>query len=358
MEARGIHPAACAALGLPLVLTLCLGACRDPKPSGDATPAAKSAQSRYLEAGEPEAFEEEFFRIVPRGSRLEILAEGHEWTEGPLWVEAGGYLLYSDIPRNAIYRWDPDTGSSLYLNPSGFTGENFKGSEPGSNGLLLDAAGNLVLCQHGDRRIARMAAPLDRPAAHFETLAERYSGARLNSPNDAVYDSVGVLYFTDPPYGLPGLVDDPDKELGFQGVYRLKPGGNPELLTDALSRPNGIGLSPDGSRLYVSNSDPGRAIWMVYELAENGPLANGRILYDATDQDPAATGNPDGLVVHPSGHIFATGPGGVYVFGPEGKALGRILTGEKTSNCTLNSDQSALFITADSYLLKLDLKAD
>lgn len=365
MEARGIHPAARTALGLPLALMLCLGACRDPKPSGPdtpeartATPEAGTAPGRYLEAGKLEAFEEAFYKVVPHGSRLEILAEGHEWTEGPLWVEAGGYLLYSDIPRNAIYRWDPDTGSSRYLEPSGFTGKDFQGAEPGSNGLLLDAAGKLVLCQHGDRRIARMVAPLDRPAPKFESLAERYSGARLNSPNDAVFDSEGVLYFTDPPYGLPGRVDDPEKELGFQGVYRLRPGGIPELLTDALSRPNGIGLSPDGSRLYVSNSDPENAIWMVYELGANGRLENGRVLHDATDQNPEATGNPDGLVVHPSGHIFATGPGGVFVFGPEGKVLGRILTGEKTSNCTLDTDQSALYITADSYVLKLDLKTE
>lgn len=358
MKARERHPAAWHAIWLPLALVLCLGACRDRKETQAETSVTGADTSRYLEAGKLVAYDQEFFEVVPGGSQLEILAEGHDWTEGPLWVEAGGYLLYSDIPRNAIYRWDPDTGSRIYLEPSGFTGENFKGSEPGSNGLLLDSSGNLVLCQHGDRRIARMAPPLHSPSDTFETLADTYQGARLNSPNDAASDSNGVLYFTDPPYGLPGLVDDPAKELKFQGVFRLKPGGEPELLTDALSRPNGIGLSPDGSRLFVSNSDPDHAIWMEYELTENGSLANGRIFYDATDQNPAETGNPDGMVVHPSGHIFATGPGGVFVFGPQGKVLGKILTGEKTSNCALNADQSALFITADSYLLKLDLKAE
>ena len=358
MKTLESHPATRPAIWLPLALALCLGACRGRKEPQAETSVAVPAESRYLEAGKLAAYDEAFFEIVPRGSRLEILAEGHDWTEGPLWVDGGGYLLYSDIPRNAIYRWDPETGSRTYLEPSGFTGEDFRGSEPGSNGLLLDPSGNLVLCQHGDRRIARMTAPLDRPADTFETLAETYRGARLNSPNDAVYDSKGVLYFTDPPYGLPGLVDDPGKELNFQGVFRLEPGGEPELLTDALSRPNGIGLSPDGSRLYVSNSDPDHAIWMVYELSENGSLSNGRIFFDATDQNPAETGNPDGLKVHPSGHVFATGPGGVLVFGPQGTILGKIFTGEKTSNCALNADQSALFITADSYLLKLDLKVE
>lgn len=338
-----------------LIALLSLGACGERKATDAATPAPGASEIRYLESGKLEASAEGFYRIVPRGSRLEILADGHDWTEGPLWVDAGEYLLYSDIPRNAIYKWDAKSGSRLYLKPSGFTGTDFKGAEPGSNGLLLDGKGNLVLCQHGDRRVVRMDAPLDRPAAEYVTLAGHYEGDRLNSPNDAVYDSGGTLYFTDPPYGLPGLAEDPEKELGFQGVYRLPAGGRPELLIDSLSRPNGVALSPDESKLYVSNSDPENAVWMVYELSDDGLLRSGRVFYDASDQNPAETGNPDGMKVHDSGYLFATGPGGVFVFAPDGKLLGKILTGEKTSNCAFNADQSALFITADSYVLKLDL---
>ena len=312
--------------------------------------------SPILEEGSFEARKDAFWDLVPRDARLEILAEGHDWTEGPLWVEAENMLLYTDIPRNAVYGWKEGRGASVYLKPSGYMGEDFEGEEPGANGLILDQQGSLVLCQHGERRIARMLAPLDAPMPEYEALATTYEGKRFNSPNDATYKSNGDLYFTDPPYGLPKQVDDPAKELPFQGVYRLSADGKVSLLTNSLSRPNGIAFSPDERVLYVANSDPEKAIWMTYDLTDDGQIGNGRILYDATDQVPDHLGLPDGMKVHSSGTLFATGPGGLFLFSPEGDLLGRIYTGQATANCAFNEDESYLYITADSYLLRLKMK--
>lgn len=338
-----------------LLLVLTGISCKDRQ---SALPPALPAETgvAYLEAGRLEALSDAFYDIVPREGRLEILAKGHDWTEGPLWVARGGYLLYSDIPRNAIYRWDPTGGSQPYLQPSGFSGTDFKGEEPGSNGLLLDPEGRLVLCQHGDRRVARMLAPLEHPAPQYETLAADLEGRRLNSPNDAIYDAQGNLYFTDPPYGLPGQMQDPGKELDFQGVYRLDANGKLSLLTREFSRPNGLAFSPDGGRLYIANSDPDAAFWKVFDLLPDGSLGPGHVLYDATSRTASEKGLPDGMKVHKNGYVFGTGPGGVFVFGPNGALLGRVLTGEATSNCAFNEDQTALFITADAYVLKLDLR--
>jgi gluconolactonase len=219
--------------------------------------------------------------------------------------------------------------------------------------LLLNDKNELVLCQHGDRRMAKMNAPVSSPKAEFTTLADRYEGKKLNSPNDAVYDKNGNLYFTDPPYGLEKNDKDPLKELSFQGVYMMDKTGKVTLLTKELSRPNGIAFSPDYKKLYVANSDPQKAIWMVYDVDENGLLKNGKLFFDATDKTKTLKGLPDGLKVHRNGWIFATGPGGVLVFTPEGKHLGTIFTGEATSNCAFNSDYSELFMTADDYLVRV-----
>lgn len=318
----------------------------------------KAGKKEYpvLSEGGLQAHEDSFWTLIPKGGALEILAEGHEWTEGPLWVTEDSLLLYTDIPRNAIYQWKDGLGASVYLRPSGFLGDDFKGGEPGANGLLLDSKGRLVLCQHGERQVARMKSPLSSPKAAFETMADSYEGKRFNSPNDAVLNSKGELYFTDPPYGLPLLVNDPEKELPYQGIYRLGTDGIVTLLSSALSRPNGIAFSRDESVLYVANSDSDKALWMAYDVDGDGLLQNGRIFYDATPKVSGNKGLPDGLKVHSSGAIFATGPGGVFVFSPLGKMLGQIRTGQATSNCAFDEDESHLFITADSYLLRLSLK--
>jgi len=293
--------------------------------------------------------------IVSESSQIEVLAEGFDWTEGPLWVEDGGYLLFADIPPNRLYRWKEGEGASVYLEPSGYTGKEPRGGEPGANGLLLNSEGQLVLCQHGDRRIAKMDAPLENPKSVFTTIAHNYQGMQFNSPNDATFHSSGELYLTDPPYGLEQLLDDPKKQTPFQGVYRVRNDGQVDLLTDELSRPNGIAFSPDEKTLYVTNSDPERAIWMAYDVDEGGSVSNGRIFFDATDKTSTEKGLPDGLKVNSEGIIFATGPGGVYVFSPDATVLGIIQTGEATSNCALDTDEKYLYITADMYLLRVKL---
>lgn len=296
--------------------------------------------------------------LVDPESSFEILAEGFEWSEGPVWVPEENFLLFSDIPPNTIYRWDATGGAREFLRPSGYTGAEPRGGEVGSNGLVLDSLGRLVLAQHGDRRIARLEGPLSAPSAEYLTLADRYEGARFNSPNDLVYHSSGDLYFTDPPYGLEGNLQDPAKEIEFQGVYRLARDGSVTLLTDELSRPNGIGFSPDESTLYVANSDPAHAIWMAYDVDPDGLLQNGRVFFDATDLvRQGLPGLPDGLHVDSQGNLLATGPGGVLVFSPDGTHLGTLLTTQATANCTLGEDGSSLFVTADMYLLRMRLRA-
>ena len=287
---------------------------------------------------------------------LEILAEGFEWTEGPLWLESENKLIFSDIPNNSIFEWSKKGGKKLYLKPAGYTGFIEREGEPGSNGLLLSPEGELVLCQHGDRRMAKMNAALSDPKAEFNTIADKYEGKRFNSPNDAVYHKNGDLYFTDPPYGLEKNINDPSKEIPYQGVYRVDKNGKVTLLTKELSRPNGIAFSPDFKKLYVANSDPKKAIWMVYDVDKNGLLHNGKVFYDVTELVGKFKGLPDGLKVHKNGWIFATGPGGVLVFSPEGNHLGTIMTGEATANCAFNADYSMLYITADNYLLRMKLK--
>ncbi|MEO1697227.1 MAG: SMP-30/gluconolactonase/LRE family protein [Planctomycetota bacterium] len=294
--------------------------------------------------------------LVPPGAVVEVVAEGFNWSEGPLWVDKdGGYLLFSDIPPNEVWRWRPGRGAERYLHPSGALDARPGQAEPGSNGLLLDPDGRLVLCQHGLRQVGRMRAPLADPRPDFEPVAARWDGKRFNSPNDAVYRSNGDLYFTDPPYGLPGQADDPAKEIDFQGVYRVTPEGDVTLLTNALSRPNGIAFSPEEGTLYVANSDRGNPVWTAFPVEADGTLGEGRVLFDATTLAAERSGLPDGMAVDRHGHLFATGPGGVLVIDPDGRHLGTILTGRATSNCTFGDDGSTLYATADDCVVRVTL---
>lgn len=335
-----------AATLLCFISILCVSACNSAQDS--------TLPPRTL--GAIERVDAQLDELLDSNAEIEILAEGHDWTEGPVWVPRGGFLLYSDIPPNSVFKWKEGEGRTLYLKPSGYTGAKPRGGEPGSNGLLLDPSGRLVLCQHGDRRVSRMDAPISRPAARFTSLADRYEGKRFNSPNDGVFDSKGNLYFTDPPYGLEKNVNDPDKEIPFQGVYRLTPDGKVTLLTKAMSRPNGIGLSPDERTLYVANSDPAKALWMAFPILDDGSLGTGRVLRDVTAWVGRRPGLPDGLKVDRTGRIFATGPGGVWIFNPDGTHLGTILTTQATANCAFGDDGGTLYITADMYLLRVRTK--
>lgn len=306
--------------------------------------------------GEIHRLDSAFDKLIDKDAQLHVLAAGFVWTEGPVWVPGSsgdaGYLLFSDIPRNSVFKWSEGVGASLFLKPSGYTGVADYGGEPGCNGLLLDAAGQLVSCEHGDRRISVLT-----HVGGKRTLVDNYQGRRLNSPNDAVFKSNGDLYFTDPPYGLPNRWDDPLRELDFCGVYRLSTDGELTLLTDEMTRPNGIGFSPDEKTLYVAQSDPEAAIWKAFPVNSDGKLGPSRLLHDATASVGKLPGLPDGMAVAADGHIFATGPGGVYVFHPQGRLLGRISTGERTANCTFGGpDGSILYLAADMYLCRIQTK--
>lgn len=296
--------------------------------------------------------------LVKKDARIQVIADGFDWSEGPLWIESKKMLLFSDVPQNIIYKWTEAGGKETYLTPSGYTGTTPRGGETGSNGLLLDLQGRLVICQHGDRRMARMNAPLDKPKADFITLAGGYKGKKFDSPNDAVYHRNGDLYFTDPPYGLELKEKDPHKEAPYQGVYRVSAGGQITLLTDTLTRPNGLAFFPDHTRLLIANSDPLKPYWYIFDMDKNGLPVNGKIFHDASAALKTTPGLPDGLKIDRNGNVFATGPGGVWIFTRTGKLLGRIRTKSLASNCSFSADERTLYITADMYVLKVVLNHD
>lgn len=316
--------------------------------AGTPTATARPTDTAF---GRIERLDRRFDELVPAGARLEVVIDGLHWVEGPVWHRQGGYLLFSDIPANAIYRWDRQGGSRLFLKPSGYSGtEPFLGREPGSNGLTVDAEGRLVICQHGDRRIARL-----EPDGRLTVLADRYQGKRLNSPNDAVYRSNGDLYFTDPPFGLPKTFDDPARELAVSGVYRLSREGVLMQLEDGLKAPNGIAFSPDEKTLYVTDVDPKQPAWWMFPVRPDGTLAKGKILFDASVWRDRRQGAPDGLKVDVHGYLYGAGPEGVYVFAPDGTHLGTLFTGVPTGNVAWGEEGSALYITAGSRVLRIAL---
>jgi gluconolactonase len=303
--------------------------------------------------GKIEILDDSMSDLIEPNAEIELLATGFEWSEGPLWIheEKGGYLIFSDIPKNSIMKWSPADGLSLFMKPSGFTGVAAYSDEPGSNGLTMDHEGRIIFCEHGDRRVSRL-----EKAGGKKTLADSYKGRRLNSPNDAVVKSNGDIYFTDPPYGLPQGFEDPRRELDYCGVYRLSTSGELTLLTKEMTRPNGIAFSPDEKVLYVAQSDSSNPIIKAFPVKSDGTLDTGKILFEFTDFIRKYPGSPDGLKVDRNGNLFATGPGGVYVITPGGKLLGRIHTGKATANCGWGDDGSVLYITADDTLCCIKTK--
>jgi gluconolactonase len=296
--------------------------------------------------------------LVAPDATVETLARGLAWAEGPVWRRDarggdGGYLLLSDAPHNTIWKWRDGEGLTVFLRPAGYTRDDPPGREMGSNGLTLDARGRLVMADHGNRQIAR----LDDSTFTKTTLAARYRGKRLNSPNDLVFRSNGDLFFTDPPYGLRGLDRDPARELTMNGVYRLAPDGTLTLLTGALTYPNGIALSPDERTLYVAVSDGARPVVMAYALAADGGISDGRVLFDATPLlKTGRRGAPDGIKVDRAGHLFVAAADGVVVLAPDGKHLGSIRTGRQTANCAFGDDGSTLYLTANDRLMRVRLR--
>jgi gluconolactonase len=333
--------------------------------------------------------------IVPAQPTLERVATGpgrrpaelqrrFRWTDGPVWIPGSflsrvnavfssrhrssvretGYLLFAEIPTNSIQKWTPDKGVSVFMQPGGYNGtDHISGPEPGSNGMTLDSLGRLTVAGHAQHNVWR----LERinPQAQVTILADTYNGKQLNSPNDLTYKSDGSLYFTDSPYGLPGIDQNPDKHLPFAGVYRIRdaeaqqPGAPPdrvklELLVKDLPRPNGITFSPDEKYLYVDNSEPGK-IWMRYTVQADGTLADGKVFFDATsDLRPGA---PEGMKVDEKGNIYSAGPGGVWIFSPEGKHLGTLDVPERVGNVAWGgADHKTLYIAASSSIYRIKLK--
>jgi gluconolactonase len=301
-------------------------------------------------------------RIIPKNARLERVATGFKWVEGPVWVK--GRLFFAEIPSDSIRVWTPGGGVMVFQQPSGYLGKApYGGPESGSNGMTLDARGRLTVAGHAQRDVYRFESV--SPKGAQTVLADAYQGKKLNSPNDLVYRSDGSLYFTDPPYGLRTQSDqDKEKQLKVNGVYRIdgalqhKPGvpadqGRVQLLVGDLTRPNGIAFSPGEKYLYVDNSEP-KKIWMRYTVRPDGTLTDGKLLYDATS-DPRV-GAPDGMKVDVDGNIYSAGPGGVWIFSPEGKPLATIVMPERTSNVAWGgADWKTLYITASSSVYRIRL---
>lgn len=284
--------------------------------------------------------------LIPADAVIEKLAGGFTFTEGPIWM-AEGHLIFSDIPENTMFKWTPDGAVTVFRKPSGFDGAEWpKGAFVGSNGLTLDSAGRLTICEHGNRRMTRL-----EPDGSLTVLASHDGGKRLNSPNDAVYKSDGALYFTDPPYGFLEQDEAPAKELPYNGVYRLKDGVL-TLLYTAVRRPNGLAFSPDESYMYLANSDPQRRIWMRFPVLADGTLGDGAVFADLTGE--TEPGNPDGMKLDVLGNLYCTGPGGTHVFTPEGKRIGVIVTPEIPANLHWgDADAKTLYITARTGLYRI-----
>lgn len=285
-----------------------------------------------------------FYELIDSNATIEVLADGFGWSEGPVWIKDGNYLLFSDVKKNIIFKWKEGEGATPYFQPSGYTGSGKYSDEPGSNGLILNNMGELVACEHGDRRVSAMS--LQTKAKR--TLTDNYKGRKLNSPNDIIQKSNGDYYFTDPPYGLPG-----QKSTEVLGVYRLAKNGAVTLLIENLT-PNGLAFSPDEKILYVNQSLPDKAYIYAYDVKDDGTLVNGRLFFDATPMvKQGLPGLPDGLKVDKKGFIFSTGPGGVLVLSPQGKLLGRIDTLQPTANCAWGNNGSVLYITANNLLCRI-----
>lgn len=299
--------------------------------------------------GSIESLSPDFQALVDADQKIEVLGQGFDWSEGPVWQPRDQRLLFSDIPRNVIMQWQEGKPVQVYQKRVGYTGDPSEGGrEPGTNGLFLSPSGQLYACCHGDRCIKRQ-----REDGTWEVVVDRYDGKRFNSPNDLVFHANGDLYFTDPPYGLPA---GQQRELDWCGVYRWD-GENVTLLTREFERPNGIAFSPDFQTLYVAQSDGKQPIWKSFGLKPDGTLQSGKVLASAAEFYGKVPGSPDGLTVDQQGNLWVTAPGGVWVLTPQGKVLGKILTGQATANCTFGGpDGSWLLITADMYLCRVKTK--
>ena len=307
--------------------------------------------SQYKFIGSVERLSPEIDNLIEKSAKIEILADGFEWSEGPVWSSQLNSVLFSDVPENVIYSWNEDKGLGTFTRPIGYSGKVPNLKKAGTNGLTIDADGNLIICMHGDRKITRLEKlNINRKV----TLVNSFDGNLLNSPNDLVYDSKGNLYFTDPPYGLLEGDNDKLKEIEFNGVYKVSPNGDIEVLVKNLTRPNGISISNDEKILYVANSDKNNPVIMQYDLSEEG-AKNPSVFFDGRELTKKDIGLFDGLKVHPTGNVFATGPGGVLVIKENGDHIGTIRTEVRTANCAFDENFKYLYMTSDMFLTRIKL---
>ena len=307
------------------------------------------SQDKFI--GSVERLSPEIDNLIEKSAKIEILADGFEWSEGPVWSSQLNSVLFSDVPENVIYSWNEDKGLGTFTRPIGYSGKVPNLKKAGTNGLTIDADGNLIICMHGDRKITRLEKlNINRKV----TLVNSFDGNLLNSPNDLVYDSKGNLYFTDPPYGLLEGDNDKLKEIEFNGVYKVSPNGDIEVLVKNLTRPNGISISNDEKTLYVANSDKNNPVIMQYDLSEEG-AKNPSVFFDGRELTKKDIGLFDGLKVHPTGNVFATGPGGVLVIKENGDHIGTIRTEVRTANCAFDENFQYLYMTSDMFLTRIKL---
>ncbi|MDO6444159.1 SMP-30/gluconolactonase/LRE family protein [Colwellia sp. 1_MG-2023] len=339
----------------------------------------KRSQSVFLLPGAEESigsieiYDNRAYKYLDEKTLISVRGKGFDWVEGPVWIKEHNFLLFTDIPKNIIRKFDSKQGVSVYLRNVGFDEPSDKG--PGANGLLVNQDNQLVLMRTGKRTVSLLDSDILNPQNTFVDLVSGYNDMRLNGTNDGVFDNRGNLYFTDPPIGLDTVFNQDKKlvekqykwplnrarrvqETPYAGIYRLSAKGRLELLDSSLTVPNGIGLSPDENTLYVAVSDKNASAWYSFDIQENGKLTNKQTFYDAQHLigQMGEQGYPDGMAVHSSGVIFATGPGGVWLFDEKGNVLAKIKTGLLTSNCTFTTNEEYLFITADDYLLSVALK--
>jgi gluconolactonase len=313
----------------------------------------KSVPMTKIEESRIDRWDPAMDAIVPADWKIEKLAEGFGWAEGPVWVRDGNYLLFTDVPGNKMWKWSERGGLEKFLDPSGAANPDPAiWREAGANGLAILNARSILLADTGSRMIQR----LDLKTRKKKPVAAKFEGRKLSSPNDVVRMKSGVLFFTDPPYGFKKFDDAPEKEIAFNGVYRMARNGKVSVVEKGLHRPNGVALSPDESTLYVTQSEPGKAIIMAYALDKAGNVTASKLFHDFTDLvGPGSPGLPDGLAVAADGTIFTTGPGGVIVLSKEGKRLGRISDGKATANCKFGDDGRTLYLTSHDMLARIRL---
>jgi gluconolactonase len=329
-----------------LVLSLLGAACA-------ATPAPANKAVTVIDNGRVDRWDPAMDAIVPRDWKMEKLADGFGWAEGPIWIQSGGYLLFTDVPGNKMWKWSEKGGLEKFLDPSGAASfDPAVWREAGANGLAVLDANSILVADTGNRAIQR----LDLATRKKTPVATTFEGKKFSSPNDVTRMKNGVLFFTDPPYGFRKFDDAPEKEIPFNGVYRMGTDGKVTAIEKELTRPNGVALSPDESVLYVAQSEGSKAIINAYALDKDGNVTGKKLFNDTTDlAKPDAPGAPDGLTVAADGTVFATGPGGVLVLSKDGKRLGRIWDGRQTANCKFGDDGRTLYLTSHDMLARIRL---